>query len=159
MKQPALGGRRLESEFSQIQWNWRNLEVYFLKQYQEMDQVILSCEFGEFDFLNKFSFFASCEPFKTYSNASIVSMIRRDVDLSLFINKVYGNAKAGFRYGPGGGTQLFFFFQVGVYDPDFRSVGLANWHLPLTRGACERKKFPNLGGLWAENFQIWGLVS
>ena len=76
-----------------------------------------------------------------------------------------------------GGTQSF--FQVGVCCPDFRSVGLANWHLPLKRGACERNistfeacvswKFPNLGacelqiskfgGLWAENFLIWGLVS
>ena len=45
---------------------------------------------------------------------------------------------------PGGGTHLF--FQVGVCGPDFRSVGLANWHLPLKRG-------------WAENFQIWRLVS
>ena len=50
------------------------------------------------------------------------------------------------------------FFQVGVCGPDFRSVGLANWHLPLKRGACERK-ISKFGGLWAENFQIWGLVS
>ena len=67
----------------------------------------------------------------------------------------------------GGGHSTF--FQVGVCGPDFRSVGLANWHLPLKRGACERKisKFGGLwaenfqifGGLWAENFQIWGLVS
>ena len=49
------------------------------------------------------------------------------------------------------------FFQVGVCGPDFRSVGLANWHLPLKRGACERK-ISKFGGLWAENFQIWGLV-
>ena len=48
---------------------------------------------------------------------------------------------------PGGGGHSTF-FQVGVCGPDFRSVGLANWHLPLKRG-----------GLWAENFQIWGLVS
>ena len=53
---------------------------------------------------------------------------------------------------------LNFFFQVGVCGPDFRSVGLANWHLPLKRGACERK-ISKFGGLWAENFQIWGLVS
>ena len=61
--------------------------------------------------------------------------------------------------GPQGGHSTF--FQVGVCGPDFRSVGLANWHLPLKRGACERK-FPNLGacelkiskfgGLWAK---IW----
>ena len=50
------------------------------------------------------------------------------------------------------------FFQVGVCGPDFRSVGLANWHLPLKRGACEWK-ISKFGGLWAENFQIWGLVS
>ena len=50
----------------------------------------------------------------------------------------------------GGDTQFFFFFffQVGVCGPDFWNVGLANWYLPLTRG-----------GLWTENFQIWGLVS
>ena len=67
---------------------------------------------------------------------------------------------------PGGGHSTF--FQVGVCGPDFRSVGLANWHLPLKRGACERKiskfgacelKISNFGGLWAENFQIWGFVS
>ena len=56
---------------------------------------------------------------------------------------------------PGGALN---FFQVGVCGPDFRRVGLANWHLPLKRGACERK-FSKIGGLWAENFQIWGLVS
>ena len=56
----------------------------------------------------------------------------------------------------GGGNSTF--FQVGVCGPDFRSVGLANWHLPLKRGACERK-ISKFGGLWAENFQIWGLVS
>ena len=58
--------------------------------------------------------------------------------------------------GGGGGHSTF--FQVGVCGPDFRSVGLANWHLPLKRGACERK-ISKFGGLWAENFQIWGLVS
>ena len=57
---------------------------------------------------------------------------------------------------PGGGHSTF--FQVGVCGPDFWSVGLANWHLPLKRGACERK-ISKFGGLWAENFQIWGLVS
>ena len=39
------------------------------------------------------------------------------------------------------------FFQVGVCGPDFRSVGLANWHLPLKRGLVSWK------------FPIWGLVS
>ena len=29
------------------------------------------------------------------------------------------------------------FFQVGVCGPDFLSVGLANWFLPLKRGSCE----------------------
>ena len=57
---------------------------------------------------------------------------------------------------PRGGHSTF--FQVGVCGPDFRSVGLASWHLPLKRGACERK-ISKFGGLWAENFQIWGLVS
>ena len=50
-----------------------------------------------------------------------------------------------------GGTQLF--FQVAVCGPDFWSVGLANWHLPL-KGAC-KLKISKFGGLWAENFQIW----
>ena len=42
---------------------------------------------------------------------------------------------------PGGHST---FFQVGVCGPDFRSVGLANWHLPLKRGLVSGK-FPNLG--------------
>ena len=58
---------------------------------------------------------------------------------------------------PGGGGVLNF-FQVGVCGPDFQSVGLANGHLLLKRGACERK-ISKFGGLWAENFQIWRLVS
>ena len=61
-----------------------------------------------------------------------------------------------YRPGVGGGHSTF--FQVGVCGPDFRSVGLANWHLPLKREACERK-ISKFGGLWAENFQIWGFVS
>ena len=61
-----------------------------------------------------------------------------------------------FRSRGGGGHSTF--FQVGVCGPDFRSVGLANWHLSLKRGACERK-ISKFGGLWAKNFQIWGLVS
>ena len=44
-----------------------------------------------------------------------------------------------------------------IYAPEC-DVGLANWHLPLKRGACERK-ISKFEGLWAENFQIWGLVS
>ena len=54
---------------------------------------------------------------------------------------------------PGGGALNF--FQVGVCGPDFWSVRLANWYLPLKRGACELKiskfggfvswKFRNLG--------------
>ena len=56
----------------------------------------------------------------------------------------------------GGGHSTF--FQVGVCGSDFRSEGLANWHLPLKRGACERK-LSKFEGLWAENFQIWGLLS
>ena len=49
----------------------------------------------------------------------------------------------------GGGHSTF--FQVGVCGPDIRSVGLANWHLPLKRGACELK-ISKFGGLWAK---IW----
>ena len=51
------------------------------------------------------------------------------------------------------------FYQVGVCGPDFRSVGLANWYLPLKRGLVNWK-FPNFGavelkiskfgGLWAK---------
>ena len=48
------------------------------------------------------------------------------------------------------------FFQVEVCGPDFQSVGLANWYLPLKEGACELK-ISKSGGLWTENFQIWGL--
>ena len=54
----------------------------------------------------------------------------------------------------GGGA--FNFFQMGVCGPDFRSVGLANWYLPLKEGACELK-ISKFGGLWTEDFQIWGL--
>ena len=35
--------------------------------------------------------------------------------------------------------------------------GLVNWKFP-NLGACELK-ISKFGGLWAENFQIWGLVS
>ena len=57
--------------------------------------------------------------------------------------------------GPPGGTQLF--FQGGVCSLDFRSVGLANWYLPLKEGACELK-ISKSGDLRAEFFfQIWGL--
>ena len=48
------------------------------------------------------------------------------------------------RFRPGGGHSTF--FQVGVCGPDFQSVGLANGHLPLKRGACERK-ISKFGGL------------
>ena len=48
---------------------------------------------------------------------------------------------------PGGHST---FFQVGVCSPDFQSVLFANWHLPHWKGG---------GGLWTENFQIWGLVN
>ena len=61
----------------------------------------------------------------------------------------------GYNLEPGGALN---FFQLWVCGLDFRSVGLANWHLPLKRGACERK-FSKFGGLWAENFKIWRLVS
>ena len=57
---------------------------------------------------------------------------------------------------PEGGHSTF--FQVGVCSPDFRSVGLANWYLPLKRGACELK-MSQFWGLWAENFQIWKRIS
>ena len=39
------------------------------------------------------------------------------------------------------------FFQVGVCGPDFPKCG-----------ACELTFASEKGGLWAENFQIWGLV-
>ena len=53
----------------------------------------------------------------------------------------------------GGGALNF--FQVGVCGPDFRSVGLANWYLPLKEGACELK-ISKFGGLWTENFPNLG---
>ena len=55
---------------------------------------------------------------------------------------------------PPGGHSTFF----RVCGPDFRSVGLANWHLPLKRGLVNGK-FPNLGACELKDFQIWGLVS
>ena len=60
----------------------------------------------------------------------------------VIVNKVTSGCR-------GGGALNF--FQIGVYGPDFRSVGLANWHLPLKRRACERK-ISKFGGLWAK---IW----
>ena len=56
----------------------------------------------------------------------------------------------------GGGNSTF--FQVGVCGSDFRSVGLANWYLPLKRGGLWTENF-QIKGLWAKNSQIWGLVS
>ena len=58
------------------------------------------------------------------------------------------------RHCPGGGGHSTFFW-VGVCGPDFRNGGLVNWSLPLKRGACELK-ISKFGGLWTENFQIWG---
>ena len=59
---------------------------------------------------------------------------------------------------PGGHSVfLYLSFQVGVCGPDFRSVGHANWYLPLKRGACELK-ISKCGSLWAENVQR-GLVT
>ena len=67
---------------------------------------------------------------------------------------------------PGGHST---FIQVGVCGPDFQSDGacelimcfwkrgLVNWKFP-NLGACELK-ISKFGGLWAENFQIWGLVN
>ena len=68
---------------------------------------------------------------------------------------------------PPGGTQLFF-FQVGVCGPDFRNVGLGTdglrtgeLILASEKGAyaLSELKISKFGGLWTENFQIWGLVS
>ena len=75
----------------------------------------------------------------------------------------------------GGVTQFFFSGRSVRPGFDFWNVGLANWYLPLKRGACELKisnlgacelKIPNLGacelkisqfgGFWVENFQIGG---
>ena len=45
------------------------------------------------------------------------------------------------------------FFQEGVCGPDLRSVGLANWYLPLKEGACELKisKFEGLRAkIWSK---------
>ena len=48
-------------------------------------------------------------------------------------------------WAPGRGhSTFFFFFQVGVCDPDFRSVGLVNW-------------FSERGRLWTEIFKFTGL--
>ena len=53
----------------------------------------------------------------------------------------------------GGGTQLF--FQVGVGGPDFRSVRLANWYLPLKKEAYELE-ISKIGGLVSWNFPNLG---
>ena len=50
----------------------------------------------------------------------------------------------------GGGGALNF-FQVGVCGPDFRSVGLANWYLPL---ACELKIYK----FWSLRAKIWAKI-
>ena len=57
---------------------------------------------------------------------------------------------------PGGGT-LKFFSGRGV-RPGFPKYGVCELTFASEKGACERKIF-KFGGLWAENFQIWGLVS
>ena len=67
--------------------------------------------------------------------------------------KLEANSRGKLPEPRGGGHSTF--FQVGVCGPDSRSGGLANWHLPLKRGACERK-ISKFGGLWAENFQVLG---
>ena len=68
--------------------------------------------------------------------------------------------------GGGGGTQLFSgrgvrpgFPKGGACELTFASEkgGLVSGKFP-NLGACERK-ISKFGGLWAENFQIWGLVS
>ena len=51
------------------------------------------------------------------------------------------------------------FFQVGVCGPDFWSVGLANWYLPLKRGGACELKMSKFWGLWIESVKIWGFVS
>ena len=56
---------------------------------------------------------------------------------------------------PGGA--LNFFSGRGV-RPGFPKCGACELTFASERGACERK-ISKFGGLWAENFQIWGLVS
>ena len=55
----------------------------------------------------------------------------------------------------GGGGRALNFFSGRVCGPDFWSVGLANWYLPLKEGACELK-ISKFGGLWTENFPNLG---
>ena len=70
----------------------------------------------------------------------------------------FSSLKAGLfkisRGGGGGHTTFFFFRYIGVCGPDFRSVGLANWHLPLKRGEGElvSGKFPNFGACELKKF-------
>ena len=73
--------------------------------------------------------------------------------------------------GGGGGGKHSTFFQVGVCGPDFWSVGLANWYLPLKRGlvnwkfpnlgVCELKisKFSRKGVLWTDSFAWNGTLA
>ena len=86
-------------------------------------------------------------------------------------NECMGIVNDGNKVSCSGGGGHSTFFQVGMCGPDFRSVGLANWYLPLKRGlvnwkfpnlgACELKfskfgacelKMSKFGGLWAK---IW----
>ena len=53
--------------------------------------------------------------------------------------------------GGGGGHSTF--FQVGVCGPDFQSVGLANWYLPLQGRGLWTENI-QIGGLWTKSFQI-----
>ena len=56
--------------------------------------------------------------------------------------------------GGGGGSTQLFFFQVGVCGLDFRSVGLANWYLPLKEEVCQLK----ISKFWGLRAKIWAKI-
>ena len=62
-------------------------------------------------------------------------------------------------YKPGGGGALNFFSGRGV-RPGFPKCGACELTFCLWKGggACEQK-ISKFGGLWAANFQIWGLLA
>ena len=125
---------------------------------------IFICLWSLYQFLKSLSVFEAFISFWSCNSCLFFKFLSVLKPVSIF--EIFIRFESLYRGGGGGGTQLF--FQVGVCGPDFRSVGLANWHLPLKRGLVSGK-FPNLGacelkiskfgGLWAENFEIWGLVS
>ena len=80
------------------------------------------------------TFHAKCSNLHAYIFSHYVAVSQCCFPLILWCHVTYGTQ--------GGALN---FFQVGVCGPDFRSVGNANWYLPLNEGACELKISKFLG--------------